>query len=56
MTKGWRKPYSSIPEIIYMSDIVIKDAFRSVRKLFDIPITNPPLGHNLKRVRPQEDL
>ena len=26
------------PEIIYMSDMVIKDAFRSVRKLFDIPI------------------
>ncbi len=26
------------PEIIYISDIVIKDAFQSVRKLFDIPI------------------
>ena len=26
------------PEIIYISDIVIKDALRSVRKLFDIPI------------------
>ena len=26
------------PEIIYLSDIVIKDAFRAVRKLFDIPI------------------
>ena len=26
------------PEIIYISDIAIKDAFRSVRKLFDIPI------------------
>jgi len=26
------------PEIIYLSDIVIKDAFRAVKKLFDIPI------------------
>ena len=26
------------PEIIYVSDIVMKGAFRSVRKLFDIPI------------------
>ena len=26
------------PEIIYISDITMKDAFRSVRKLFDIPI------------------
>ncbi len=26
------------PEIIYISDIAMKDAFRSVRKLFDIPI------------------
>ncbi len=26
------------PEIIYVSDMIIKDALRSVRKLFDIPI------------------
>ncbi len=26
------------PDIIYISDIIIKDAFRSVRKLFDVPV------------------
>jgi len=26
------------PEIIYVSDMMIKDALRSVRKLFDVPI------------------
>lgn len=26
------------PEVIYISDVTMKDAFRSVRKLFDIPI------------------